>query len=438
MQLADLWNRIAEAVKLNSDISVPSWNAFIKPLKPLNMKDGAITLEAPTFIIKNTVETKYIDIIQEQADFILKSPCMIKIIDSDTKHKELETLKIISRNSVISNYSFENFIVGESNQFAYAASVAVAESPGIEYNPLFLYGDVGLGKTHLMHAIANFILKHNPESKIAYIPCEKFMNELIGSIRNKTNEQFREKYRNLDVLLIDDIQFINGKDSTQDEFFHTFNTLYNDQKQIIMASDRHPNEIKALTDRLRSRFKSGLLADIKPPDFETRTAILQKKAEELHEDVPNDVLQFIAHSVKSNIRELEGAFTRVMAYKKLINKPIDLAAAKEALNDVNENTITHAELTIETVQNLVCETYGISVDDLISKKRTKPLSTYRQIAEYLCRKYVRNITLTEIAANFGGQNHTSVRTAVDKIQTQIKGDKNVAQLVEAVELKLIL
>ncbi|MCD7854823.1 MAG: chromosomal replication initiator protein DnaA [Clostridiales bacterium] len=437
MQLADYWSRIAEAVKLNSDISVPSWNAFIKPLKPLNMEDGAITLEAPTFIIKNTVETKYIDIIQEQADFIVKSPCMIKIVDSDTKHKEPETLKIISRNSVISNYSFENFIVGESNQFAYAASVAVAESPGIEYNPLFLYGDVGLGKTHLMHAIANFILKHNPESKIAYIPCEKFMNELIGSIRNKTNEQFREKYRNLDVLLIDDIQFINGKDSTQDEFFHTFNTLYNDQKQIIMASDRHPNEIKALTDRLRSRFKSGLLADIKPPDFETRTAILQKKAEEQNEEVPDDVLQFIAHSVKSNIRELEGAFTRVMAYKKLINKPIDLAAAKEALNDVNENTITHAELTIETVQNIVCETYGITVDDLISKKRTKPLSTYRQIAEYLCRKYVRNVTLTEIAANFGGQNHTSVRTAVDKIQSQIKEDKNVAQLVEAVELKLI-
>lgn len=437
MQLANYWSRIAEAVKLNSDISVPSWNAFIKPLKPLNMEDGAITLEAPTFIIKNTVETKYIDIIQEQADFIVKSPCMIKIVDSDTKHKEPETLKIISRNSVISNYSFENFIVGESNQFAYAASVAVAESPGIEYNPLFLYGDVGLGKTHLMHAIANFILKHNPESKIAYIPCEKFMNELIGSIRNKTNEQFREKYRNLDVLLIDDIQFINGKDSTQDEFFHTFNTLYNDQKQIIMASDRHPNEIKALTDRLRSRFKSGLLADIKPPDFETRTAILQKKAEELNEDVPDDVLQFIAHSVKSNIRELEGAFTRVMAYKKLINKPIDLAAAKEALNDVNENTITHAELTIENVQNIVCETYGITVDDLVSKKRTKPLSTYRQIAEYLCRKYVRNVTLTEIAANFGGQNHTSVRTAVDKIQSQIKEDKNVAQLVEAVELKLI-
>lgn len=437
MQLADYWSRIAEAVKLNSDISVPSWNAFIKPLKPLNMEDGAITLEAPTFIIKNTVETKYIDIIQEQADFIVKSPCMIKIVDSDTKHKEPETLKIISRNSVISNYSFENFIVGESNQFAYAASVAVAESPGIEYNPLFLYGDVGLGKTHLMHAIANFILKHNPESKIAYIPCEKFMNELIGSIRNKTNEQFREKYRNLDVLLIDDIQFINGKDSTQDEFFHTFNTLYNDQKQIIMASDRHPNEIKALTDRLRSRFKSGLLADIKPPDFETRTAILQKKAEEQNEEVPDDVLQFIAHSVKSNIRELEGAFTRVMAYKKLINKPIDLAAAKEALNDVNENTITHAELTIDTVQNIVCETYGITVDDLISKKRTKPLSTYRQIAEYLCRKYVRNVTLTEIAANFGGQNHTSVRTAVDKIQSQIKEDKNVAQLVEAVELKLI-
>lgn len=437
MQLLNTWNRIADAVKLNSDISVPSWNAFIKPLKPLLSDDGVITLEAPSFIIKNTVETKYIDIIEEQTRFITNKSYIIKIVDTNVNHKEPQALKIISRNSVISSYRFDNFIVGSSNQFAYAAAVNVAESPGTEYNPLFLYGDVGLGKTHLMNAIANHILEKNPDCKIAYIPCEKFMNELISSLRNKSNEKFREKYRNLDVLLIDDIQFINGKEATQDEFFHTFNALYNDSKQIIMASDRHPNDIKTLTDRLRSRFKSGLLADIRPPDFETRTAILQKKSEEQNAEISDEVLQFIAHSVKSNIRELEGAFTRVVAYKKLINKPIDLDAAKEALNDINENS-PHTELTIESIQKTVCDTYGITLADLISKKRTKPLSTYRQIAEYLCRKYVRNITLTEIAANFGGQNHTSIRTAVDKIQGQLKDDKTVASLVESVESKLII
>lgn len=289
-----------------------------------------------------------------------------------------------------------------------------------------------------MNAIANYILERSPEAKIAYITCERFLNELIASIRNKKNEEFRQKYRNLDVLIIDDIQFIKGKESTQEEFFHTFNVLYNDHKQIIMASDRHPNEIETLTDRLRSRFQSGLISDIKPPDLETKIAILQKKAEEKGIYVSDDVLEYIAKTVNSNIRELEGAFNRVAAFKKLINKPIDLNTAKDALKDLNTGQ-SHTELSIKIIQETVCDTYGINIEDLTGKKRTKPLSTYRQIAEYLCRKYVKNITLSEIAVNFGGQNHTSVRTAVDKIQGILNEgkDRTTVKLVEDVEIRLL-
>ncbi|MCD8214495.1 MAG: chromosomal replication initiator protein DnaA [Clostridiales bacterium] len=438
MQFLETWERIANAVKLNSDISVASWGAFIKTLSLLSADENNIILEAPSTIVKATVENKYIDIIKEQAEFITNREYNIKININNENYKEPPSLKIISSNGVTSSYRFDNFIVGSSNQFAHAAGLAVAESPGTEYNPLFLYGGVGLGKTHLMNAIANYILERSPEAKIAYITCERFLNELIASIRNKKNEEFRQKYRNLDVLIIDDIQFIKGKESTQEEFFHTFNALYNDHKQIIMASDRHPNEIETLTDRLRSRFQSGLISDIKPPDLETKIAILQKKAEEKGIYVSDDVLEYIAKTVNSNIRELEGAFNRVAAFKKLINKPIDLNTAKDALKDLNTGQ-SHTELSIKIIQETVCDTYGINIEDLTGKKRTKPLSTYRQIAEYLCRKYVKNITLSEIAANFGGQNHTSVRTAVDKIQGILNEgkDRTTVKLVEDVEIRLL-
>ncbi len=435
MNFPETWKRIAKAVNLNSDISNPAWAAFINPLVPVSDSDGIMTLKTVSNIIKKTVEDKYIDIIQEQARLITGEDYIIKIISEDKDHIEVPSLKIISRNSVSSRYNFANFIVGQSNQFAYAASVAVAEAPGSEYNPLFLYGDVGLGKTHLMHAIANSILERDPECRIAYITCEKFMNELLSAIRNRTNEKFRQKYRNLDVLLIDDIQFISGKEATQDEFFHTFNALYNDHKQIIMASDRHPNEIKTLTDRLRNRFSSGLLADIKPPDAETRIAILVQKTEEQGIDVDREIIDYIAYKIKSNIRDLEGALTKVLAYKKLINKPLNLATAEEALSDLGKKS-GREELTIEKIQNVICETYGIKHEDLISKKRSKPLSTYRQIAEYLCRKHVKNTTLTEIAAKFGGQNHTSVRTAVEKIQSLMNENNDVYKMVAEIEAKL--
>ncbi|MCD8089503.1 MAG: chromosomal replication initiator protein DnaA, partial [Clostridiales bacterium] len=354
MNLLETWERIADSVKLNSDINAAAWNAYINTLSPLSADDNTIILEAPSIFIKRTVEKRYIDIIIKQAKFITGTDYNIKLVDNNENHIEPPVLKIISTGSVTSNYRFENFIVGSSNQLAYAASVAVAESPGTEYNPLFLYGDSGLGKTHLMNAIANFILEENPDSKIAYITCENFMNELVSSIRNKTNEKFRNKYRNLDVLLIDDIEFIKGKESTQDEFFYTFNALYENRRQIIMASDRPPKDIENLTDRLRSRFQAGLIADIQPPDFETRMAILQKKAEERRVDISDEVLQYIAKRVKSNIRELEGALNTVLAYKKLINRPIDLNAAANALKGSNFGAPA-AELTIEGIQNIVCE-----------------------------------------------------------------------------------
>ncbi len=410
----ETWERIADSVKLNTEINAAAWNAYINTLSPLSADNNTIVLEAPSILIKRTVEKRYIDIIIREAKSVTGMEYNVKLVDNNKNHVEPPALKIISTGSVTSSYRFDNFIVGSSNQLAYAASYAVAESPGTEYNPLFLYGDSGLGKTHLMNAIANFILEENPDSKIAYITCENFMNELVSSIRNKTNEKFRNKYRNLDVLLIDDIEFIKGKESTQDEFFYTFNALYENRRQIIMASDRPPKDIENLTDRLRSRFQAGLIADIQPPDFETRMAILQKKSEERGIEISDDVLQYIAKCVKSNIRELEGALNTVLAYKKLINRPIDLNAAANALKGSDFSSPKN-ELTIESIQNTVCQVCGISIEDLTGKKRSQPLSTIRQIAEYFCSVKIRNVTLSDIAAKFGGQNHTSVRTAVNKI-----------------------
>lgn len=438
MNYLDDWQNICEAVKNDSNINAASWRAFIKPLEFISENDGYILLKTTT-LIKNTVETKYINIIEKYAKQILNRDVIIKLTDNDNNNPSPSSLKIISKNGISSNYTFDNFIVGESNQFAYAACMVVAESPGAEYNPLFIHGSSGLGKTHLLHSIANYILEKNPDYRIAYITCEKFTNELINSIRNKDNENFRQRYRNLDVLLIDDIQFINGKESTQDEFFHTFNALYNENKQIIIASDRPPEEIKTLTSRLRSRFRSGLLADVKPPDYETRVAILQKKCDEQNIDIEEDVISYIAHKVNTNIRELLGAFTNVTAYRKLFvgADTITLEIAEKALNNVSGAAVNEI-LSIDKIQQIVCDTFGIQRDDLISKKRNKPLSTYRQIAEYLCRKYLKSTTLTEIAQNFGGQNHTSVRTAVDKIQTALSNnEKDICKLVSEVEYKIV-
>ena len=331
-------------------------------------------------------------------------------------------------------YVFDSFVVGNSNRMAHAASLAVAESPAQAYNPLFLYGNSGLGKTHLMHSIGHFILDRNPEAKVLYVTSETFTNELINSIQNNKNEEFRNKYRNIDVLLIDDIQFISKKEGTQEEFFHTFNALYESSKQIIISSDRPPKEIKTLEDRLRSRFEWGLIADVQPPDYETRIAILQKKAERDHLVVPNEVNAYIAKNIASNIRELEGALTRIVAYATLTNQDISITLAENSLRDIfSENAST--PLTTDLIQQVVAEHYNIRVEDIQGSKKPKNIAFPRQVSMYLCRKLL-DISLPKIGDSFGGRDHTTVIHAISKIEKQLEVDPMLQKTIMQLEKEI--
>ena len=332
-------------------------------------------------------------------------------------------------------YTFDTFVTGGSNRFAHAAALAVAENPGKVYNPFFMYGGVGLGKTHLMHAIGNSVLKSHPHMRVLYVSSEQFTNEIIQSIQKGQAEAFRQKYRNIDVLLVDDIQFISGKTSTQEEFFHTFNTLHDAQKQIILSSDRPPREVQKLEDRLRSRFEWGLITDIQAPDLETRIAILKNKALLDHYDVPNDVMVYIASRIDSNIRELEGALTRVVAYASLIKVPVTTEVVAEALKDVFPQGSTK-EVSMEIIESIVASHFGIKVDDLHSKKRTRSIAFPRQIAMYLCRE-LTDTSLPRIGEFFGGRDHTTVLHACEKISKEkednAKLGRTVTELIEEIQ-----
>ena len=354
------------------------------------------------------------------------------VLEEDIKEILTEPKKQINENNLNHNYIFENFVIGESNRLAHAASVAVAESPGI-YNPLFLYGDVGLGKTHLMHAIANYILDRNPNTRVLYASCEKFTNELITSIREQKNKEFREKYRKIDVLLIDDIQFIVDKTQTQEEFFHTFNDLKDSGKQIIISSDRPPNEIETLTERLRSRFAGGLIADIKIPNFETRTAILEKKAESLNIYIPKEVSQFIAQSVKSNIRELEGALTRVIAYSNLIGSSLSVEVAENALKDIIQEK--EVSISSETILEIVSNYFDIKIEEIKSKKRNQPITNARQVYMYLTRE-ILNLSLLNIGKSIG-RDHSTVIHGIEKIENKMKNDKNFENSILILKEKIL-
>ena len=324
-------------------------------------------------------------------------------------------------------YTFETFVTGKSNQLAHAASISVAENPGHGYNPLFLYGGVGLGKTHLMHAIGHRILASHPEMRVLYVSSEKFTNELINSIRDGHPERFRDKYRTIDVLMVDDVQFLSGKQSTQEEFFHTFNALHDDNKQIILSSDRPPKEVKELEERLRSRFEWGLITDIQAPDLETRIAILRKKAMVDHIDVPNDVMFSIANRIDTNIRELEGALTRVVAYASLTKQPVTTDVALEALKDLFPDG-GQKEVTLEVIQEIVASYFQIPVADLHSKKRSRNIAFPRQIAMYLCRELTES-SLPSLGLFFGGRDHTTVLHAYDKIKTEKETEDKLAKTI---------
>ncbi len=328
-------------------------------------------------------------------------------------------------------YTFDTFVIGSSNRFAHAASLAVAEAPAKAYNPLFIYGEVGLGKTHLMHAIGHYILKHNSKMNIMYLTSEEFTNRLINSIRYDETIKFRNQYRNIDILLIDDIQFLAGKERTQEEFFHTFNALHDANKQIIISSDRPPKEIPTLEERLRSRFEWGLITDIQEPDLETRIAILKKKASLDDIEVPNDVIVYIANEIKSNIRELEGALIRVVAYSSLVNDNITVELTQEALKDIIESNQPkkNKQITVNLIKEVVANNYGVDIQTMESKKRTRAVAFPRQIAMYIARK-LTSLSLPQIGKKFGGRDHSTVLHAFNKIKDKMEDEKDFNEKIK--------
>ncbi len=445
-QLKEIWEKTLNILK--GELTEVSFNTWIKSAEPISMTEDSIKFGVPNDFTKEILETRYKDLIMNAIKLISSKKYIIEfaILSEEQVEKEIRfsSDKPKTKNAVLVNeemsatlnpkYTFDSFVIGNSNRFAHAASLAVAESPAKAYNPLFIYGGVGLGKTHLMHAIGHYILQNNPSAKVVYVSSEKFTNELINSIKDDKNVEFRNKYRNVDVLLIDDIQFIAGKERTQEEFFHTFNALHEANKQIILSSDRPPKEIPTLEDRLRSRFEWGLIADIQAPDFETRIAILKKKADVENLNIPNEVMVYIATKIKSNIRELEGALIRIVAYSSLTNREITVDLASEALKDIISNKQTK-NITIELIQETVSEYYNLKVEDFKSQRRTRNVAYPRQIAMYLSRK-LTDMSLPKIGEEFGGRDHTTVIHAYEKISESLKSDESLQHTVNDITKKL--
>lgn len=445
-QLEQLWTKTLNIVK--GEITEVSFNTWIKSIVPISIESDTIKLEVPNDFTRGILESRYKDLIINAIKLITSKKYKIEFLifseETSSESEKLPNNMKKDKNNIVVNdemsstlnpkYTFNSFVIGNSNRFAHAASLAVAEAPAKAYNPLFIYGGVGLGKTHLMHAIGHYILQNNPKSKVVYVSSEKFTNELINSIKDDKNVDFRNKYRNVDVLLIDDIQFIAGKERTQEEFFHTFNALYEADKQIILSSDRPPKEIPTLEDRLRSRFEWGLIADIQAPDFETRIAILKKKADVENLNIPNEVMVYIATKIKSNIRELEGALIRIVAYSSLTNKEISVDLAAEALKDIISNE-QNKQVTIDLIQDIVANYFNLKVDELKSSRRTRNIAFPRQIAMYLSRK-LTDMSLPKIGEEFGGRDHTTVIHAYEKISTNLKKDESLKNVINDLTKKI--
>ncbi|MDR2938822.1 MAG: chromosomal replication initiator protein DnaA [Clostridiales bacterium] len=423
---------------LEKELTEIAMDIFIKTLKPLYFNDDFFVFEASETAHKNTVEQRYIGIITTYLRAVTEKNLDIKLVlpehITESAKSEKSNHHFMAGN-IKQKYVFETFVRGKSNELAYAACVAVSGAPGkTSYNPLFLYGGVGLGKTHLMHSMGNKILSVDPNYKVLYCSSETFTNELINSIKERRNQEFRNKYRDIDVLLIDDIQFLSEKEGTQEEFFHTFNTLYDANKQIVISSDQPPKDLKTLEDRLRSRFGCGLIVDITFPDYETRVAILEKKAELDHTRIPKEVTNFIAKNIVSNIRELEGALNKVIAFATLCNNPITIELAENALRDII-SAQTKPEITPEFIQNVVSNYYNITTEDIRSKKRNANISYPRQIAMYLTRK-ILDMSLPKVGDCFGGRDHSTVIHACDKITFEMENDKNVYNVLLELEKKI--
>ena len=454
--MENIW--LEAQANLKKVLSEQTYNTWIDPLKFLGATDDTIVLEVPSSFFQKWVTDKYLAMIKEAVlavnaksyhfEFHVgeakpeappqQKPEKEKEAKSRDKDKEKDKEKDKDKKAEFvpnlnPKYTFESFVCGPSNQFAYAASQAVANKPATNYNPLFIYGGVGLGKTHLVNAIGNQILARNPRAKICYYSSEKFMNEMINSLRYKKMDEFRNKFRKMDLLLIDDIQFMAGKEATQEEFFHTFNALYESHKQIVVTSDKFPKDIPGLEERLRSRFEWGLIADIQPPGVETKVAILKKKSDMHMVNLPDDVALFLAEGATSNIRELEGMLIRLEAFASLTGQEITLSMAREVMKDIIvEKT---RDITVEIIQKTVADHFRIKVSELKSDKRIKTLVVPRQIAIFICRELTK-ASYPEIGEKFGGKDHSTIIHSVKKIEKQMAADADFKGTVEDIKKKL--
>lgn len=432
-QMAAIWLKAAALLK--DDMSPLMFNTFIEPIRPISMTDDSITFSVPVEFIKQQIDLRFMLYITNAVKLVtLKEYNIIISTAKDLEKPSSEESNGVDEPQSLQlnpKYTFDSFVVGNSNRFAHAAAVAVAESPSKAYNPLFLYGDTGLGKTHLMNAISNHIKKQDPSKRVMYVSSEKFTNEVVDSIMKKTSDQFRNKYRSMDVLLIDDIQFVIGKERTQEEFFHTFNDLYESGKQIILSSDKPPKEIATLEERLRSRFECGLIADLQKPDLETRIAILSKRVQQEQLNVPDDIIEFIANTVASNIRELEGALTRVIAYSLITKSEMTVDLAQEALKNIIESN-KEKSLTQQVVIDAVCRYFDIKKDDVVSQKRNRELVYPRQIIIYLCREEL-SIPFAKIGVEIGGRDHSTIMHSVAKIEKDIQTDPELKHSIDDIK-----
>ncbi|MBE0425185.1 MAG: chromosomal replication initiator protein DnaA [Nitrospirae bacterium] len=435
MNVEEIW--LKSLSKIEDRVGSNIIDLWFRPIKILQIKERQITIEIPNRFFKDWIEDNYPDIIADTTGDILGFPVTVRYrieekIDPAVKKMDMRLenrrQKLASRGIYLNpKYTFGSFVIGPSNQFAHAAARAVAEAPGRTYNPLFIYGGVGLGKTHLITAIGNAVIDKRSDMNIIYVSAEQFTNEVVSAIRHEKMSEVKEKYRNVDLLLLDDIHFIANKTQTQEEFFHTFNAIYERQKQIVISSDRPPKEIGAVTDRLKSRFSMGLIADIQLPELETKVAILLKKAEMEKITIPEDVAYYLASKVKSNIRELEGCLIRLGAQSSLTGMPINREMAKNILQDVLEDD--EKPVTTDHIQKIVCEHFAIKLSDIKAKKRTKEIALPRQIAMYLCRQ-TTNLSLNDIGKNFGGKDHATVIYACKQVEEKKSKEEEFNRMVE--------
>ena len=437
----NIWDKCR--AKIKEKISVENYSTWFEPILLHSITEHELILTVPNSLYKDCLEQNYQDMMQSALDVL--TPSAIKIIftlEDHTLHQQYEpaapqpkhnqeepSISIPSSSTINPKYNFGNFIVGSSNQFAHAAALSVADNPKVTYNPLFIYGGVGLGKTHLLHAMGNTILEKDPRAKVRYLSAESFTVDLIESLKQDDMRNFRNRYRPLDILFVDDIQFLAGKERTQEEFFYTFNALHQTHKQVILSSDSYPKELHRIEERLRSRFEAGLVADIEPPDLETKIAIIYKKAEAHNQLIPEEVASFIAGNIQTNVRELEGLLLRVIAFASFTCRTINLKLTKEVLQeficDANRN------FNIATIMAAVADNFKIKISDLKSKKRSRNISIPRQIAMYLCRTHTK-LSLPEIGRQFGGKDHTTVIFANKKISELINKDNELKKIVNII------